>query len=129
MQLVHKVREQQQQEQQEKQKKAEATTDAVATPTIKNERPLSHFLHMARVEVEFMGHVLDMIRDGLFMLPHATKAQNIASIQVNELAIPLEGKKAVLMRAAERIRKAANGLKETISKDHEGYPYKKHLLK
>lgn len=77
---------------------------------------------MARIEVEFMGHTLDMIRDGLFALPHATKAQNIATIQVNELAVPLEGKKAVLNRAAERIRKAANSLKETVEKDHEGYP-------
>jgi len=114
------VREQQKEEQQEKQK-AEATTDAATTSVIKSERPLSHYLHMARIEVEFMGHTLDMIRDGLFMLPHATKAQNLASIQVNELAIPLEGKKSVLMRAAERIRKAATGLKETIEKDHEGY--------
>jgi hypothetical protein len=120
LQVVHKVREQQQQEQQA-QHKAEAATDATATSVTKSERPLSHYLHMARIEVEFMGHTLDMIRDGLFMLPHATKAQSLATIQVNELAIPLEGKKAALVRAAERIRKAANGMKETTDKDHEGY--------
>lgn len=117
---MRKVREQQQQQEQSAQQKQEDKTEE--TP-IKNDRPIAHYLHLARGEIEFMGHTLDMIKDGLFMLPHATKAQNLPSIQAKEIGIQLEGKKAVLARAAERIRKAAHGLEETIAKDHEGYLY------
>lgn len=122
LQLVRKVREQQQEQQTQQQKQQQEDQKAEETPAvIKNDRPIAHYLHLARAEVEFMGHTLDMIKDGLFMLPHATKAQSLASIQATEIATQLEGKKAVLVRAADRIRNAAHALEETIAKDHEGY--------